>query len=378
MRNLILLTLVIFLGCCSNGKEGGEATLEITNHYVNIQIGAKEINNSTLIEYFKDKGKNYIAIRNDRNRSIDVYNIDNQELYRQIKIEEEGVNAFTGHFGFSIKNLDTIFLISNFHPRVGIINENGELLKTIQCSDSIGNWFSIVSPAFTRRAFHDGSHLYIMHELAIRNYQASVTSEDLKTTETGVIVNYKTSEIKSFGLNYPHQLVGKDIFNMNKSWTKGHNNFFVYSLTIFGELFVTNNFKNFEVVPYQSPYKMYLPEKLRFGDIGDLVSYQMQRDAIYSLIYDEYREVYYVLVRKRETNINEKEPFQYNSYPNCFIIILDKDFKHISDVHFPDNTYSFKNMFVNQDGLYISEDNVSNPTYSEDALRFRLFRFVKK
>jgi hypothetical protein len=377
MRNLILLTLVIFIGCSSNGKEGGEATLEITNHYVNIQIGAKEINNSTLVEYFKDKGKNYVAIRNDRYRSIDLYNIDNQSLYRQIRIEEEGVNAFTGHFGFTIKNLDTIFLISNFHPRVGIINENGELLKTMICSDSIGNWYPIVSPAFTRRAFHDESHLYIMHELAIRNYQASVTPENLKTTETGVIVNYKTGEIKPFGLNYPKQLIGKDIFDMNKSWTKGHNRF-VYGFNIFGELFVTNDFKSFDLVPYQSPYKMYLPEKMRFDDIGALVSYQMQRDAILNLLYDEYREVYYVLVRKRETDINGKEPFQYNSYPNCFIMILDKDFKFLSDVHFPDNTYSFKNMFINQDGLYISEDNVSNPTYSEDALRFRLFRLVKK
>jgi hypothetical protein len=61
-------------------------------------------------------------------------------------------------------------------------------------------------------------------------------------------------------------------------------------------------------------------------------------------------------------------------FPNCFIAIFDVDFKHKGDVDFPDNIYSFTNLFITEKGIYISEDHVDNPTYTEDAMRFRLFK----
>ena len=97
-------------------------------------------------------------------------------------------------------------------------------------------------------------------------------------------------------------------------------------------------------------------------------------DEVKNLYYDEYRECYYVIIRKREENYIENSSIITKFlYPNCFILILDKNLNHIGEVHFPKDVYSFQMVFITNKGLYISEDNVENPSFSEDYMRFRLF-----
>jgi hypothetical protein len=82
-------------------------------------------------------------------------------------------------------------------------------------------------------------------------------------------------------------------------------------------------------------------------------------------------------VRKRLDDFKEDDFKTKFLYPYCYIIILDKDFKHMGDVHLPDNKYSYKEIFITKEGVYISEDHIENPTFSEDAMRFRLFKIKK-
>jgi hypothetical protein len=101
-------------------------------------------------------------------------------------------------------------------------------------------------------------------------------------------------------------------------------------------------------------------------------------DEIQDMYYDKYRECYYIVIRKREkVLINGTAMNNRFIYPNCYILILDKNLKHMGEVFLPDDIYSFKMMFITPDGLYISEDNVNNPSFSEDYMRFKLFKLAK-
>jgi hypothetical protein len=125
---------------------------------------------------------------------------------------------------------------------------------------------------------------------------------------------------------------------------------------------------------------MKLPENMyKFAtDLHGFLTYERTTDAVRDIHYDPYRECYYIVVRKREDEIHNKEFSLKNTlYPDCFIIILDKDFKHLGDVYFPKGIYNFSNMFIHKLGVYISEDHVDNPTYTEDTMRFRLFRLKR-
>ena len=59
------------------------------------------------------------------------------------------------------------------------------------------------------------------------------------------------------------------------------------------------------------------------------------------------------------------------------IIILDKNFNIIGETVFPEYTYNPNLMYIDEKGLYISENHYKNPNYDDDKLIFRLFRLCK-
>ncbi len=56
-----------------------------------------------------------------------------------------------------------------------------------------------------------------------------------------------------------------------------------------------------------------------------------------------------------------------------FIIILDHEFNKIGETFLePPNSYNTRDMFIGKDGLYISSQNVYNPSINEDFMEFNL------
>jgi hypothetical protein len=101
-------------------------------------------------------------------------------------------------------------------------------------------------------------------------------------------------------------------------------------------------------------------------------------DEFQEIFYDPFRECYYVVVRTREEDpIEEVDLMTKYIYPKSMITILDKNLKHMGDVFLPDDTYSTKGLFITEEGVYISEDHVNNPSFSEDYMRFRFFKLEK-
>jgi hypothetical protein len=385
MKNIVIVVFLgIFIIGCNNQNNrinSDNFTLEYSNDSIYINLGKKEVNNTDLMQYFYNRDTNYLALLNYNRRTIEIYNLDKRRLHKKVKIKEEGTDAFPGAFGYVIKNSDTIILISNWPRRIGIINGEGKILKTILCDkDENGTILFPGIPLWGQKGILNGNILYLAHEFNIPQYNGNLSSVEQKNSRIALSVNIDNGKIKLLPLNYPLKLVGKDIFNMTLSRDKGYNNCFVYLFTIMGDLFVTEDFSSFKEIPIKTNYQLKLPENMSKyqTDLSGFLKYQMSKDLPWRIIYDKYRECYYVLIRKRETDMDNNDAFRTNSdFPDCFIIILDKNFKHLGDVHFPKNTYSFNNLFITKEGVYISEDNVDNPTYSEDAMRFRLFKLKK-
>jgi hypothetical protein len=373
VRFYIIFSMVISYSCNETDKLTN-VSLRPTDEIIKINLGRKEANYTFLSQHFVEMDTNYLAVLNDQNHSINIYNLDKEVLTKIIKIEKEGINAFPHQFGFVIKNLDTVILITNFPPKICIQNRGGQMIKTISFQDIDEKFNPIVLPDGRQQGILIDNKLYLMHEMAIQNFKIEFTKENQKQSKVAVAIDLGNGKVETLPLNYPEQIVGKDIFAMTKSWTLGYNNSFIYSFSILNSLFVTEKFDKFDVVPINSDYKFDLPENMsKIGDLESGLKYLMGKDAIYNLHYDRYREVYYVVVRKREQEIEKKPPFRANSYPNGMIIILNKNFENIGEVHLPQDIYFLKNIFIAKKGLYISMDNVDNPDYNEDMMKFRLF-----
>jgi hypothetical protein len=381
MKNFIIyLLLGILLFNCSkknNHAENTNFTLEPTNDTIQIPLGKKETSSSFLDQYFFDNDSNYLAVLSLNNHSIFVYNMDKQRLYKEIKIEEEGVNAFPGMFGYVMKNLDTVILISLNLQRVAILNNEGEILKSISIvRDKNGKGIIPAFPWSPEQGILNGNFLYILQEFAIQQYSGKLSPEQQKQSLVAARVDLENGEVISLPLNYPEKLIDKDIFEMRKCWMKGNNNCFLFTFSILGDLFVTQNFSSFKEIPIQTDYQLVLPENIYkySNDFQKVMDYKAKKDIISDLFYDEYRSLYYIFVDKRKENTANEKTTLSSLSQNCLLIILDKDFNHLGDVHLPENTYYAGNLFITQKGIYISENHLNNPSYNEDAMKYRLFK----
>jgi hypothetical protein len=336
------------------------------------------VNRTFRNQYFSTNDSNYLAILNNEQNSISIYNLDQKKLFRQLKVEKEGSNAFPALTSFMFINLDTVIYISPFPGNVAITDGFGKILKQIPIigNDSI-RYFPNPS-MLSQKPILIGNTLYLQQIIfAFSKNQYNFSLEELRKSSIGITINLDNNEVKSIPLNYPDDLAGKDITQLTANWDLGYQNSFVFNFTLLGNIYLTKDFSEFKRIPIETDYKMILPENLsRFSSIPELINYVMQIDDLRNILYDKYRQCYYIFVRKRTDNLKQNQSI-FLDYPNCFVIILDKDFKHMGDVHFPENTYSFNNVFITQKGLYISEDHVNNPNYSEDAMTFRLFELQK-
>lgn len=96
-----------------------------------------------------------------------------------------------------------------------------------------------------------------------------------------------------------------------------------------------------------------------------------------NILYDSYREIYYRIAYPKTDIDASIRPLELMDYgrKNFSIIILDKKFNKIGETLFPDYTYNSVQMFIREDGLYISESHYLNPGFSDDRLNFRKFVF---
>jgi hypothetical protein len=319
---------------------------------------------------------NYLAVQNNQSNSIDIYNLYQKRISKKVVIELEGENTFPPFSSFIIKNLDSIILLSTWPKLIAIANGKGEIIKKLPIDqDMNGKSLRPNEGGYGQRMSLDNNILYLFQQLLFTGYNGIFDSKRQQQSDIALSINFENENVKSLPLKYPKELVNKDIFNMVSTWERGYSGCYVYTSSLLPFFFITEDFKEFRNIPIQTNYKFELPENLiTFGnDIPSTYDYVFGKDLFFALMYDNYRECYYFIVKKRSDEKREASNFGVK-YPDCFIIILDKEFRHMGDVYFPKDIYYFKNMFITKEGLYISEDHIDNPTYSEDIMRFRLFK----
>jgi len=382
MKNrYILYSIFIFLIACKNEIKNNNMLLIPVRDSVYFELGKKESNNSSCIQYLSNKDSDYLFVLNEYQNSIDIYNIGLQKRIKEIILEKDGENAFPGLLSFVVKNMDTIILISPMPQAIGIIDGKGELIKKISYEKDRNN--KKINPTFTlggTKAILNANSLNLIQQYRADESSGILTSSLQKHTNVAFSVNLDNNIIQLLPIVYPKELIGKDISNMKICRELGYNNCLIYFFNITDQLFVSEELEEFKKIQIATNYELKLPENMNkyMQDMMSGLKYSLQRDDIYNIRYDKYREVYYIIVRKRSNDASLTDDIKTKFvFPNCLIIILDKNFKHLGETYFPDNIYAFQKMFITRKGVYISEDHINNPSFNEDIMRFRLFKLVK-
>ncbi len=386
MNRLTLLFILLILApgaCINSGIYKDRYTLEPAGKLLEIPIGSQTKNFIYYSQYVLIDGINYLGILNYERNKIEIYNLDSGTLTREIQFFHEGPKAFGRVSNFFIETLDSLFVDCDSKMSVGIADGRGGILKEISYrEDTYGRKFFPTPPWIGSRPYKIGNTIYYLQSYMSEDSNGILSEEKRKETFLNVMLNTETGVCFTPPLIYPDEMVGREVWRSpNVMRTINGNGLFVYHFSNLPYLFLSNDLKSFrKKVPVESNYRLKLNEvsyKYRYDMTGALMN-TITHDMIRDIFYDKYRDCYYLFYMKRNENPDTgNNLFLKLQYPDCFILILDKDLKHMGEVFLPDNTYSFQFSFITPEGLYISEDHPNNPDFDEDFMRFRLFKLVK-
>ena len=388
MRNLfiIIITTICFLSCTSS-KENS------SNQYTKSLVETKKIilpidENTYYLSMsmfqFEEDNKEYLFFGNfeKKQHEILIYDIKSMNLHKRIPLIKEGPNGIPSICG-CIPYFDSkTFLVSQHNVgRVTIADGEGNVIRKYnirQSKDGNGAWadsrFGISffnAPSFTRDSIVYFSNGYFRRKRLNR--------EDWKTIPMFNSLNLKNGHIGTLSINYP------DIFEDDVKVPAGGGYNFTYdynykqgrlvcSLTGYDSIMVTDDLKHVRWYNGKSRYLKSIRPRVYEANGFDWSRESKGGAKYHNIIYDKYRDVYYRIAEfPYEFKANES-PFDDPMGREFSVIVFDKDLNIIGETKFPGNKYLYKMSFVGRDGLYISENNLKNPEFDENKLKFACFK----
>ncbi|MFR0677012.1 DUF4221 family protein [Dysgonomonas mossii] len=381
MKKTKCLSLIIIIQICisCNSKIQDNDSVSLVDANLDLGYSLDENTKQMILAFFPytdEDGKEYITFQNERKNEILFYDMNSGDFLYKLQPEYEGPNGVGRFLGYFIKDLENIFLTSGL-PVISQIEYNGNLKEKYS--------FANTTTGIPLYEYNSLSYIYTPIVVIDNNlYITSYCNRLAGTNPVSAVINMNTKEVSALPFEYPIFEASKNkIFENNQLESflsrcyDGKN--FIYSFYFDEDIYVASiDHKTVRKISVKSKYI----SKVQFPNMqtGDPMKNICENPNYGNLYYDPYRKVYY-RVAYPEVNIDKNENFRdlwHYGRKNFSIIILDKDFNIIGETLFPDFTYISTLMFVNKDGLYISNSHYRNLDYNEDNLNFVCFNLDYK
>lgn len=377
----VFICLLPIAGCSYNTEYHSAFLLIRQNHILEFPLTQESRNFTTNLQYLDSTSHGFPILVVQGNEQVEIYNTKDKCRINLIPLQKEGANAIPGIDGFLLINEDTLLIFSPSLKALTLLSTDGKFLKNIH--------YECDSEKTMRQVTYGFLQPLILHN-RVRIAQSPfnlethgiLTSDLQKKSNLYLDIDLTTNRCEQAELKYPEEFIGQDISGTKYYYTIGYNGSLVYCFGIDDSLHISDDLLGFRKVPIQANYKFRFVSnywKFFVSDYNTRLDYLIRCDEPGGLVYDRYRNCYYLVFRQRYEQ--KSSIFDYRiafQYPKCFIIIVDEEYNHLGELYLPDNTYSCQMMFIAPEGLYISEDHPNNPDFDEDFMRFRLFKLEKQ
>ncbi len=371
---IILSNIFIFVSCEQNNKNNESYYLKKESS-ITFNIDNDTESCFRALYPFTDKdGRKYISFQNGFKNQILFYNFQTKKLAFKTNFDIEGSNGVGFFLGYYIDNLDSIYLTSLQTPEIFCVNKDGVVQKKIYYGKSRNNT--------SLNTFASTSFIY--HPITKINNKLFILSECSRWQNPNPVsatIDLNTDNVQELPFNYPQF---KDAVNKHKNagveiyFSRCFNGKeFIYSFFYDENIYIaTIDHKSIKKVKAKSKY---IDQVIIPNDFNETLKSICENPNYGNLLYDKYRDIYYrICYPKTEVDINENYMDLWDFGRKVFsIMILDNKFNIIGETIFPEYTYNSNLMFIDNKGLYISENHYKNPNYNEDKLVFRLFKLHK-
>jgi hypothetical protein len=371
-----LLIFTLFFSSCQSDKSTEEKTIELTSSgkFISLDLDDSTANVSTGLQYFKGD-KEYLFNANWGTNSLQIYDLQDQKLAKELFFDFEGPNGIGGLFGFKVQSMDSIFLFTApFGSRFFMVDSDGEIKKRIDYQIPEGGGSAFVHNAFmTSPPIISGSFMAVNHRFPANIRE--ITSEELATKTFGYQINLTNGETTYFSHFFPADYLKSGIKSLDFSRAQGKDKI-VYSLHGDHRLFYSSAYDMplRSVEATSSFLEETLPSFQAVATSEEFQRYTLASSRYGSLLYDSFRNVYYRFAFPTIPDVTVEDLRNLRTAPGPFVVmVFDENLKLLTEKLFEAGTYLPDNSFVGEKGLYLSINHPDNPQNKEDQMVFELF-----
>ncbi|MDO6436408.1 DUF4221 family protein [Cyclobacterium sp. 1_MG-2023] len=369
----------ILLLFCSCQREVENKLLEIVKvKEIKIKPEVLTFPNPAYVHLIESDSGQYLFYLNPTSKSLQFMNMEDGKVVNEIVFEDDGPNNMSRRSGIAGLEKDKVW--ATFRPHaIGYFNYKGEILFKKKIPSGEVDITSIRSN-FHKELHRYGDKVFGMQPLFMNHH--GMNKEDIQKHSLVYSYDMVSDQTKWYDVYY-----AKDYWDSGKklsdfSWVRREDKLYIspwYDHEI--QVFDMEQEKVTNKVKVKSDYinSLHYVNELPRTHEEALIN-RLSHDIYGIVLYDKYRDCFYRFFYPGYTD-DEEYPIDKlwmlrNSRPFIGVMVLDKDLNIIGEHVFDKfQVHASSNVFVGEEGLYLSLNNKNSPDYDEDHLRYMVVRF---
>ncbi|WP_410266177.1 DUF4221 family protein [Cyclobacterium sp.] len=368
---------------CGNISESDQSSnnvageLRINENSIQIPLDEETSHYSMGLDYFKSE-RPLLFNFNPLKKCIQVYDIQEKLLSKEMTFEKEGSEGIGSLTGYYVHDLDSIFIFTNTPGTMYLTDLEQSYLSPITLEIPDG----YVGPAFQSAPFNanpiirgDKMLAKVLVPAHIPDMEESQLSQQFLSAEFSLDNGKGNFSAHKYPKGYLEEGLKAPYYSMAASPDR-----VVYSFFADHRLQVAEGVSSgTKTVAAKSQYLPEIfPSLSRTAVQLEYMTYLFTSPRYEGLIYDKYREIYYRFCYPSIEISGQEEINQLRAYPKDFsIMILDSELNILGETRLTERHLVPNNVFVAEEGLYISANHPDNPNLKEDWLEFKLLELVE-
>jgi hypothetical protein len=377
------MKLKIIFGClllfCSCQIETENKFLEIELvKEIKIKPEVLTIPNPPYVHLIESDSGQYLFYLNPNSKSLQFINMEDGKVANEIVLEYDGPNSMSRRSGIAGLEDDKVW--TTFRPHaIAYFNYKAEIQFKKNISPGEVD-ITYVGSDFHKELHQYGDKVFGMQPLFMNHH--GMNKEDIQKHSLVYSYDMVSDQTKWYDVYY-----AKDYWDIGKklsdfSWVRREDKLYIapwydHEIQVFDmqkeQVTIKVEAKSDHINSFY--YVNEIPGTHEEGLLNIL-----NNDLYGIILYDKYRDCFYRFFYPGYTDDEEyaidKLWMLRRSRPFTGVMVLDKDLNVIGEHVFDKfQVHAFSNVFVGEEGLYLSLNNENSPDYDEDHLRYMVVRF---
>lgn len=366
---LIICNLFIF-GSCKK-PNAILPTIEYKIQEIKIPINENYSNSYHTLHSYEEDGKNFFVGYNNKQHSLDFFNLDDNKAIRNLKLEGDGPNGVNEISSIFYHTKDSIFLFER--GALHLMNSSGLVFDTFKLYElfDIAKYGEPGLNFYFRLIYNPASNsvLFYLNNLSkeIKADAPKIASLNIASRKVEILPISNTSFYQSNDGNvgflsyigFHDYFEGKILYN------------FQYQSSLF---FYDVQTKEIKSVSGTSAKTSFISPLSFSNSAENFDKHALENTHFLSPIPDKWKRLIYRFNWESPENL---EQANFTDKKQSFSV-FDDNLNFIDQISLPNYTFHINNWFVNQNGLYLNKAHPMYLGFTDEYLVFDLITFEKQ